>query len=173
MRQSSVRYVFLWLFLHLSCAAHAQDNGQRLLHRAVQCLVVKNFLPAAKVEAGAFSYLLDAKSYPGRKMFYVVNYPNRLSSDGLAFTLFLNEDNGRQVFNVQNNARFTLTKNADEGVSFDTPPLGGAWTRSHLTFAIKKMEKQARLTIMAKDVLAIDPSIACEAYTDPEPANRG
>jgi hypothetical protein len=150
----------------LSCAAHTQDEGQALLDRAVHCLAEKNFLPPSKAAERTFGYLLDVKSYPGKKMLYVVNYPNYSRPNGFAFTVFVNDLGGRQDFNIQNNARFTLTKDGDKGVSFAAPPLGGTWNREHLVSAIRQIEKQPRITIFAKDVLMIDSSVRCEAYTD-------
>lgn len=116
-----------------------------------------------------FGYLLDEKSYPGEKMLYVVDYPNPSRLDGFVFTIFLTERDGHQNFNIQNNARFTVSKDADDGVSFVSPPLGGTWTHEHLASAIKQIEKQPRYTILAKDLLSVDSSVSCEAYTDPQP----
>jgi hypothetical protein len=153
----------------LSCAAHAQDRGQELLHRAVHCLAAKNFLPPSKAAKRTFGYLLDEKSYPGKKMLYVVDYPNPSRPDGFVFTLFLTDRDGRQDFNIQNNARFTLSKDGNEGVSFAAPPLGGTWTQEHLVSAIKQIEKQPKVTISVKNLFAGDSSFSCEAYTDPQP----
>lgn len=102
-------------------------------------------------------------------MLYVVNYPNLSRPDGLVFTIFLTERDGRQNFNIQNNARFTLSKSRNEEVSFPNPPLGGTWTREHLVAAIKQIEKQPKSTILAKGLLSVDSSVSCEAYTDRQP----
>lgn len=169
MRISVMKCVLLGTLLYLSCAAHAQDEGQALLHRAVHCLAAKNFLPPSKTTERTFGYLLDEKSYPGKKMLYVVDYPNRSRPNGFAFTIFLTDNDGRQNFDIQNNARFKLSKDADKGVSFEAPPLGGTWVREHLVSAIKQIEKRPRFTIATKDMLTIDPSVSCEAYTDSQP----
>lgn len=164
-----MKCVLLGTLLSLSCAAHAQDQGHALLHRAVHCLAAKNFLPPSKAAEGTFGYLLDEKSYPGKKMFYVVDYPNHSRPDGFAFTLFLTNENGHQNFDIQNNTRFALSKDADEGVSFEAPPLGGTWTREHLASAIKRIEKQPKITLSMKGLLTGDSSVSCTAYTDPQP----
>jgi len=158
----------------VSYASHAQDQGPTLLHQAVHCLATKNFLPPSKMAEGTFGYLLDEKSYPGEKMLYVVEYKNPSRPDGFVFTIFLTDRDGRQGFNIQNNARFTLSKDGDEGVSFADPPLGGTWTREHLVSAIKRIEKQPRVTLSMKNLLAVDSSVSCEAYTDsqPKPATK-
>jgi hypothetical protein len=163
-----MKCVLLGELICLSCAAHAQDQGQALLHRTVHCLATKNFLPPSKAVEGTFGYLLDEKSYPEKKMLYVVNYPNPSRPDGFAFTLFLTDDNGRQNFDIQNNTRFALSKDADEGVSFEAPPLGGTWTREHLVSAIKQIEKQPKVTLSMKDLLTVDSSVSCTTYTEPQ-----
>jgi hypothetical protein len=140
-----------------------------LLHGAAHCIAAKGFLPPTKATKMTFGYLLDEKSYPGEKMLYVVMYPNPSRPDGFVFTIFLAEHDGRPDFNIQNNARFTLSKDGDEGVSFAAPPLGGTWTQEHLVSAIRQIEKQARTTILSKDMLTIDSTVSCEAYTDSQP----
>lgn len=169
MRTSAVKCILLGMAMGMSCAAHAQDDGAVLMHRAAHCLAEKGFLPHAKTTKLTLGYLLDEKSYPGEKMLYIVNYaiPSRL--DGFVFTIFLTERDGRQDFNIQNNARFTRSKDGDEGVSFAAPPLGGNWTQEHLVSAIKQIEKQPKVTIPVKTLLAVDSSVSCGAYTDPQP----
>lgn len=167
MRTFAMKYALLVTLICLSCgAAHAQGQGQELLHRAVHCLAAKNFLPPSKATKRTFGYLLDEKSYPGKKMLYVVDYPSPSRADGFVFTLFLTDHDGRQDFNIQNNARFSLSQDADAGVSFVAPPLGGTWTLEHLESAIKLIAKKQRFTISSKDMLMIDSSAGCKAYTD-------
>lgn len=150
-------------------ACPAQSQRPVLLHRAAECLAAKGFLPNARATKLTFGYLLDENSFPGKKMLYVVNYAGSSRSNGLVFTIFLSELDGHQNFNIQNNAHFTISKDADEGVSFASPPLGGTWTHEHLVSAIKQIEKRPRYTILAKGLLPADSSISCEAYTDPQP----
>ena len=90
----------------------------------------------------------------------------------MGFTIFVTEHDGRQDFNIQNNASFVLSKDEFEGVSFVNPPLGGTWTQEHLASAIKRIEKQSRFNISAKELSAADPSVRCESYTDPQPKRR-
>jgi len=164
-----MKHVLLGVLICVSCTAHAQDEGAVLLNRAVHCLAAKDFLPPSKAAKRTFGYLLDEKSYPGEKMLYVVEYLNATRPDGFVFTIFLTNHDGRQDFNIQNNARFTLSKDGDEGVSFAAPPLGGTWTQEHLVSAIKQIEKQPKITLSMKNLLAVDSSVSCEAYTDPQP----
>jgi hypothetical protein len=152
------------LLMCLSCAA--QDDGAVLLHRAAHCIAAKGFLPSTKATKVTFGYFLDEKSYPGEAMLYVVNYPDPSRPDGFVFTVFPGEHNGHQNFNIQNNTRFTVSKDGD--VSFVEAPLGGSWTQRHLVFAIKEIEERQKFTIPLEKLLAGDPSFSCEAYNDPQ-----
>lgn len=164
-----MKCVFLGMLICLSCAAHAQNHDQELLHWAVHCLAVKNFLPPSKAADGTFGYLLDEKSYPGKKILYVVDYPNPSRPDGFVFTPFLTDHDGRQDFNIQNNARFALSEDAGDGLSFEDPPLGGTWTQAHLVTAIKQIERQPKAMLSMKNLLVADSEVSREAYTDPRP----
>jgi hypothetical protein len=164
-----MKHVVLGMLICSSCAANAQDDGATLLLRAAHCLAAKDLLPAVNATKLTFGYLLDAKSYPGEKMLYVVNFPNSSQPNGFIFTIFLTKTGGRENFNIQNNAQFALSKDGDQGVSFVSPALGGIWTQQHLVSAINQIEKQPRSTVAAKDILTIDSSASCEAYTDSLP----
>jgi hypothetical protein len=160
------------LLMGLGATVQAQGQTPQLAFRAAQCLAVKDFLPSSKATRLSFGYLLDEKSYPGDKVIYVVNYAAPTRSNGLVFTIFVTEHDGRQDSNIQNNASFVLSRDQFEGVSFVNPPLGGTWTQEHLASAIKRIEKQPRFIISVKDLSAADPSIRCESYTDPQPKTR-
>jgi hypothetical protein len=158
----------LSLLIFLSPIVCAQERAPLLLVRAVQCLAVKQFLPSSKATALSFGYLVDEESYPGEKVLYLINYANPARSDGLVFAIFLTQQRNRQVFNIQNNASFVLSRiNFDfDGVSFVDPPLGGDWTQGHLASAIRRIEKQPRFIIPVKDLLTVTPLTDCESYTD-------
>lgn len=151
-------------------AATVQSPGQapRFLFHAAQCLAAKKFLPSLKTRKLTFGYTVDEKSHPGRKVVYVVEYAGPARSNGRVFAVFVTVHDGRDVFNIQNNASFTLSKREPGSVSFASPPLGGAWTQEHLVSAIREVEKRSRFTIAVEDLLRTDESISCEAYTDPQ-----
>ena len=160
------------VLLLLSCVAAAawpQEQPPQLLIRAGHCLAVKEELPRSKARALTFGYLLDEQSYPGTKEMYVVIYAAPARSNGLVFAIVLTQRDDHEVFDIQNNASFVLSKDEPIGVSFVTPPLGGTWTQEHLASAIKEIEEQPRFALSVKDLSAVDPSLVCEAYTDPQP----
>ena len=160
--------VISFLFF-LIAAAFSQQQAPPLLLHAAQCLQAKQFLPASKATELTFGYFLDKKSYSPDTVLYVVKYAAPGRSNGLVFTIFLAEHNGRQTFNIQNNASFVLSPKEPIGVSFVDPPLGGTGTQEYLASAIKQIEKQPRFALSAKAISAAGSSFVCEAYTDPQP----
>ena len=155
----------------LSATVYSQGQTPQLLLHAAQCLESKKFRPSSEATKLTFGYSLDEKSYPGERVIYLVKYAAPARSNGLVFVIFLTEHDGHQVFNIQNNASFVLSKNEPSGVSFVNPPLGGTWTQEHLASAIKEkeIERQPRFALSLKDLFAADPSLVCESYTDPQP----
>ena len=156
--------LFLWGCL--STTVCAQEEGPKLLVQAAQCLEAKKLLPPSKATGLTFGYLLDEKSYPGEKVLYLVNYAAPARSNGFVFAIFLTEHDGNQVFNIQNNASFVLSKDDRDGVSFVDPPLGGTWTQEHLASAIKRIELLPRFKLRVKDLLKPPDLTQCESYTD-------
>ena len=156
------------LLLSFSGAACLQERPPSMLRHAAHCLAVKSMIAPSKAVALTFRYFLDEDSYPGEKVLYVVNYAAPRRSDGFVFTVVLAKENGHTVFNIQNNATFVLSKDDIHGVTFVDPPLGGEWTQERLAAAIERIEKRPRFRIPVKDSLAVDSSIHCESYTDPQ-----
>jgi hypothetical protein len=173
-RRLTVKKISLGALFLASIAAAAWSQGQapQLLIRAAHCLAVKNNFPRSKATALTFGYLVDEESYPGERVMYVVTYAAPAKSNGSVFAVFLTDHDGREIFNIQNNASFVLSKREPIGVSFVNPPLGGTWTQEHLASAIERIEEQPRFTIPTKDLLASDASTSCESYTDPQPKRQ-
>jgi hypothetical protein len=171
-RRLTVKKISLAVLL-LACIAAAtawsQEPPPQLLIRAAHCLAVKEELPRSKARALTFGYLVDEESYPGEKVMYVVTYAAPAKSKGLVFAIVLTQLGDKNVFDIQNNASFVLSKDDIHGISFVSPPLGGDWTQERLASAIERIEKQPRFTIPIRDFLASDASTSCESYTDPQP----
>jgi hypothetical protein len=161
------------LILCLAATVWSQEQPPRLLFHAAQCLASKKFLSLSKATMLTFGYVLDEKSYPGQKLIYVVQYAAPARSNGQVYAVFVTEHDGHQVFNIQNNAKFVLSKRESSGVPFVTPPLGGTWMHEHLASAVRQIEKQPRFQICVKDLSSLDASVGCEAYTDPQRRRGG
>ncbi len=154
------------LLICLSTTVCAREQVPQLLIGAAYCLAVKHNFQPSKATTLSFGYFVDDKSYPGEKVLYLVNYAAHSRSNGFVFAIFLTQRDDRQVFNIQNNASFVLSRDDIDGITFVNPPLGGIWTQEHLISAIKRIEKQRRFTIPVKDLLAATPLTVCESYTD-------
>lgn len=156
----------LLLLICLLASSHSQEQLPQLLIRAAHCLAVKEELPRSRARALTFGYLVDEQSYPGTKVMYVVIYAAPARSNGFVFAIVLTQQDDHEVFDIQNNASFVLSRHGIDGVSFVNPPLGGTWTQEHLASAIKRIEEQPRFTIPVKDLLTADPLADCESYAD-------
>ena len=110
------------LLFGLSATVYSQEQTPQLLLHAAQCLEAKQFLPSSKATKLTLGYFLDEKSYPGTKEMYVVIYAAPARSNGLVFAIVLTQRGDREVFDIQNNASFVLSKDEPIGVSFVTPP---------------------------------------------------
>ncbi len=164
-----VSLAILFLFCFADASAYSQEQPSQLLIHAAHCLFVNDMFPPSKAIALTFGYFLDENSYPGEKVLYVVDYASPARSNGFVFTIVLETPHEEhQVFNIQNNATFVLSKGGIHGVTFVDPPLGGDWTQERLASAIERIEKQPRFRIPVKDFLSVDSSIHCESYTDPQ-----
>lgn len=164
--------VAMLLLLSLAPFANGQEQTPQLLMRAAHCLLAKDFLPSSRATKLTLGYVLDEKSYGHERIVYVVRYASAVRSNGLVFTLFLTEHEGVRELDIQNNARFVLSKKSKSGtdaVDFVGPPLGGTWTQERLVAAIMQIEKQPRFTVALRDLSRPAFSIRCLAYTDPQP----
>ena len=165
----AMKKIALALLLITACAsiARPQEQPPQLLIRAAHCLAIKHMFPHSKVATMTFGYLVDEKSYPGKKVMYVVAYAAPTKSNGSAFAIVLTQPDEHHIFDIQNNADFVLSKRGVHGVSFITPPLGGDWTQERLASAVEHIEKEPRFTILIKNLYA-PISCSCESYTDPQ-----
>ena len=96
----------------------------------------------------------------------MVEYLKGTRSEGLVYTVVLTKENGKQIFNIQNNARFKWPKRAGGEIDFVDPPLGGTWTQEHLTSAIKQIHDEAGHAVPSEDIRSVSDGVRCESYTD-------
>jgi hypothetical protein len=168
----------LLLLSFLSTTVCAQEQAPELLREAAHCLAAKKQdwqdwldLENSKATVLSLGYVVDTKSYPGEEVLYVVDYTGHGRTEGLVFTIFLEQHGGRRIFNIQNNAKFVRSnkENAEfrkEGVTFVEPPLWGTWTQQHIARAIRQIERQPRFVVRVKDLLKPSALTQCESYAD-------
>lgn len=131
--------------------------------QAARCLVDKKFL--SPQPAHTVGFLVDAKSYPGREVLYLVDYAAPGGPEGTVFTIFL-KNKGHRTFDIQNNARFVGAGSGTAGIQFADPPLGGMWTQEHLATAIRKIGREPRFSIATSDLNERLANTQCESYAD-------
>jgi len=73
---------------------------------------------------------------------------------------------GRQIFDIQNNAKFIKSKKGIDGIDFVEPPLGGTGTQEDLAAAIKRIERGPKFTVQVKELLAPSAVAHCASYAD-------
>jgi len=172
-RQSFVCVCLIGIVICLNISVHAQQQPPRLLLDAAHCLAIKGFLPAAKTATLSSGYLVDAKSYPGERVLYLVVYTKPKRSHGMVFSIFLTNKGTQQVFNIQNNGEFVRSSKEGaafrrEGVDFvdGGDPLWGIWTQEHIAMAIKKIGLQPIVEVPIKDLSSPSISVQCESYAE-------
>ncbi len=164
------RHLILFLlFASLSVPISAQEQTPKLLLYGAHCLAVgkQDWLGLAhsSVTSLNMGFLFDTKSYPGEKVLFVVDYSRTAGHGSRVFTIFVGEQSGRQVFDIQNNAKFIKSKKGIGGIDFVEPPLGGTGNQD-LVAAIKRIERKPRFTVPAKDLLAPSADTQCTSYAD-------
>ena len=120
-------------------------------------------MPKVKSATVSLAYFVDRKSYPGQEVLYVVSYPTHDHSIGYVFTVFLKKNGSRQIFDVQNNAKFAIS---GKGIDLVEPPLGGTGTQEDIQAAIRQIRKSPTYAFRASELLAPSPLIGCESYAD-------
>ena len=165
-----IRHLILFLLFASVSALSAQEQTPKLLLDGAHCLAVgkQDWLGLARSSATTLSmgYLFDTKSYPGEKVLFVVAYSDGGGHGGKVFTIFVSERSGRQIFDIQNNAKFIKSKNDVGGIDFVEPPLGGTGTQEDLAAAIKRIERQPKFAVSVKNLLAPSALTRCESYAD-------
>jgi hypothetical protein len=159
-------FMALLLLGFLSGAVSAQDQAPALLVHAAQCLATKKLLPTSGVTSLSLGYWIDATSYPGKKVLYVVATSGSNHSAGRVFSIFFRERRHRQLFDIDNSAIFVRSNDARGDVSFVAPPLGGADSEGSFVSAIQQLEGQPRFTVSGAQLTAPLTHTTCKSYTD-------
>jgi hypothetical protein len=154
------------MFLAVASWGSESQNPPRILIHTAQCLVAKRFITDTDKGPMTFGYFIDEQSYPGDRVIYVVEHTGQQDGShatGRVFSVFFNGKTGHEKYDIQNNARFTISKNE---IEFNDPPLGGIWTQEHLITAIKIIAKSTKFVVSDKTLATADPAVLCESYVD-------
>src|ERR1035437_3520257 len=134
--------VALLLLGYLSVAVYAQKQAPALLVHAAQCLASKKQLPSSPGTALSLGSWIDATSYPGKKVLYIVATSGANHSAGNVFSIFYSERRPHQIFDIQNGATFVQSNDGKGGVNFVVPPIGGADSEGSFVSAIQRIAGQ-------------------------------
>jgi hypothetical protein len=162
----------LWISLLCSFAwvpASGQERPPSLLVQSAQCLAAKEFLVRDARANFEFGYWIDTQSYPGQPVLYVIDFLRTDGREGAVFTIFADEKHGRPNFDIQNNGKFKISASG-KSVDFPEEILGGIWTHKQVTAAIKRIERQPRLSISRDVVFSRSDDSSCHSYADREAA---
>lgn len=91
----------------------------------------------------------------------MVAYTGPRRDKGWVFTIFITKQGNRQVFDIQNNAKFVRTKKDPDGVNFVEEALGGDWTHERIMDAIKQIEKQPQFEVPVNALPKASPTAEC------------
>ena len=162
--------IWFLLFACLHVPLSAQEETPKLLLYGAHCLAVgkQDWLGLARSTATSrnMGYLFDTKSYPGQRVLFVVAYSESGGHGGKVFTIFVSGRSGRQIFDIQNTAKFIKSKKGIDGIDFVEPPLGGTGTQEDLAAAIKRIERGPKFTVQVKELLAPSAVAHCASYAD-------
>jgi hypothetical protein len=158
--------VALLLFGLLSGAASAQNQAPALLVHAAQCLAKKNLLPTSVATSLSLGSWMDAKSYPGKKVLYVVATSESNHSAGKVFSIFFREWHRHWTFDIQNRTVFVRSNDGKGSINFVVPPLGGADSEPSFAAAIQQLQGQPRFTLSGAQLAAPLRHATCKSYTD-------
>jgi hypothetical protein len=96
----------------------------------------------------------------------VVAYTGSSRTKGWVFTILITKQGNRQVFDIQNNAKFVRTKKDPDGINFVEEALGGVWTHERLMSAIKLIESEPRFQVPVSELSRTPSSTDCLSYAD-------
>jgi hypothetical protein len=145
----------------------ATAQTQQQVEKASYCLGTKQFLEPSGKTTRTLGAFLDEKSYPGQMVLYLADYSNKSRAKGVVYTLFLTHKDGQDIYNIQNNAGFRVTRRSGDDIAFTSAPLGGVWTQAHLMAGIREAGRKTAFEVPV--TFGTKPEhVECQSYTDPE-----
>jgi hypothetical protein len=163
----NVRKNFLALLLltGLTGAAFAQQAPPLLLHAAT-CLASKKQLPTAANSSLSIGGWTDTKSYPGKKVLYLVATSGSNHSAGRVYSIFYTEYHHHQLFDIQNGTTFVQSTDGKGTINYVVPPIGLYDAEPSFTAAIGQLNSQPRYTVTGADISGKMTHTTCKSYVD-------
>ncbi len=157
--------VALLLLSGLTGAAWAQQAPPLLLHAAT-CLASKKQLPTAANSSLSIGGWTDTKSYPGKKVLYLVATTGSNHSAGQVYSIFYTERGHHQLFDIQNGATFVQSTDGKGTINYVVPPIGLADSEGAFTAAIQQLNSQPRYTVTGAEISGPMSHTTCKSYVD-------
>jgi hypothetical protein len=160
-------FVALLLLSGLTGAAWAQQAPPLLLHAAT-CLASKKQLPAAANSSLSLGGWTDTKTYPGKKVLYLVATTGSNHSAGQVYSIFYTEYHHRQLFDIQNGTTFVQSNDGKGTTNYVVPPIGLTDAEGSFTAAIQQLNGQPRYTVTGAEISGPMSHTTCKSYVDPD-----
>lgn len=149
----------------LTGAACAQQAPPLLLHAAT-CLASKKQLPTSPGTALSLGSWTDAKSYPGKKVLYLVATTGSNHSAGQVYSIFYSEYHHHQMFDIQNGTTFVQSTDGKGTINYVVPPIGLADSEGSFTAAIQQLNSEPRYTVTGAEISGPMSHTTCKSYID-------
>ncbi len=158
-------FAALLLLSGLAGAAWAQQAPPLLLHAAT-CLASKKQLPTAANSSLSLGAWTDTKSYPGKKVLYLVPTTGSKHSPGQVYSIFYTEYHHHQMFDIQNGTTFVQSTDGKGTINYVVPPIGLADAEPSFTAAIQQLNSQPRYTVTGAEISGPMKHTTCKSYID-------
>lgn len=163
MRKNIVALVLLgWL----TGAAYAQQQAPPILLHAAACLASKQQLPTSPGTALSLGSWTDTKTYPGKKVLYLVATTGSNHSAGQVYSIFYSERRHHQIFDIQNGTTFVQSTDGKGTINYVVPPIGLADSEGSFTAAIHQLNSEPRYTVTGAEISGQLTHTTCKSYID-------
>jgi hypothetical protein len=158
-------FIALLLLGALTGAACAQQAPPLLLHAAT-CLASKKQLPTAANSSLSLGSWTDTKTYPGKKVLYLVATTGSNHSAGQVYSIFYTEYHHHQLFDIQNGTTFVQSADGKGTIYYVVPPIGLADSEGSFTAAIHQLNSEPRYTVTGAEISGPMSHTTCKSYID-------
>ena len=162
MRRLLVAFLLLGGLTGVACAQQAPP----LLLHAATCLASKKQLPSAANSSLSLGSWTDTKSYPHKKVLYLVATSGANHNAGRVYAIFYSEYRHHQIFDIQNGTTFVESTDGKATINYVVPPLGLADAEPSFTAAIQQLNSQPRYTVTGAEISGPMRHTTCKSYVD-------
>jgi hypothetical protein len=161
-RKNLVALLLLSGLAGVACAQQAPP----LLLRAATCLASKKQLPTSSGTALSVGTWTDTKSYPGKKVLYLVATTGSNHSAGQVYSIFYTQHGQRLLFDIQNGTTYVQSTDGKGTINYVVPPIGLYDAEPAFTSAIQQLNTQPRYTVTGAQISGPMSHTTCKSYVD-------